>query len=66
MKLGKYITLMPYTVISGFMSGIGLIIIFLQIGPFLGHPASANVVESVGQYPYFFLTSMLRLRVWVF
>ncbi|MEO1341978.1 MAG: SulP family inorganic anion transporter, partial [Cyanobacteria bacterium J06635_13] len=27
MRLGKYITLMPYTVISGFMSGIGLIII---------------------------------------
>ena len=53
MRLGKYITLMPYTVISGFMSGIGLIIIFLQIGPFLGHPASANVVESVGKFPEF-------------
>ena len=52
-RLGKYITLMPYTVISGFMSGIGLIIILLQIGPFLGHPASANVVESLGQFPYF-------------
>ena len=35
-KLGKYITLMPYTVISGFMSGIGLILIVLQIAPFLG------------------------------
>ncbi|WP_448563746.1 bicarbonate transporter BicA [Trichothermofontia sp.] len=37
-KLGKYITLMPYSVISGFMSGIGVILIILQIGPFLGHP----------------------------
>ena len=27
---------MPYTVISGFMSGIGIILIILQIGPFLG------------------------------
>jgi SulP family sulfate permease len=36
LKLGKYITLMPYTVISGFMSGIGIILIILQIGPFLG------------------------------
>ena len=54
MRLGKYITLMPYTVISGFMSGIGLIIILLQIGPFLGHPASANVVESVSKFGYFF------------
>ena len=53
MRLGKYITLMPYTVISGFMSGIGLIIILLQIGPLLGQPASANVVESVSQFPNF-------------
>ena len=36
LKLGKYITLMPYTVISGFMSGIGLILITLQFGPLLG------------------------------
>ena len=35
-KLGKYITLMPYSVISGFMSGIGVILILLQIAPFLG------------------------------
>ena len=53
MRLGKYITLMPYTVISGFMSGIGVIIILLQFGPFLGHSASANVVESVTKLPYF-------------
>ena len=53
-RLGKYITLMPYTVISGFMSGIGAIIILLQIGPFLGHPASANVIKSVSKIPYFF------------
>ncbi len=36
LKLGRYITMMPYTVISGFMSGIGIILIILQIGPFLG------------------------------
>ena len=53
MGLGKYITLMPYTVISGFMSGVGLIIILLQIGPFLGHPASADVIESVSNFPDF-------------
>ncbi len=35
-KLGRYITLMPYTVISGFMSGIGVILIILQTAPFLG------------------------------
>jgi len=37
LRLGKYITLMPYTVISGFMSGIGIILIILQLPPFLGH-----------------------------
>ena len=36
LKLGRYITQMPYTVISGFMSGIGLILIILQLGPVLG------------------------------
>jgi len=35
-KLGKYITNMPYSVISGFMSGIGVILIILQVAPFLG------------------------------
>ncbi len=35
-KLGKYITLMPYSVISGFMSGIGVILILLQTAPLLG------------------------------
>ncbi len=53
LRLGKYITLMPYTVISGFMSGIGAIIIILQIGPLLGHSASAGVVNAFLQIPSF-------------
>ncbi|MEO1378205.1 MAG: SulP family inorganic anion transporter, partial [Cyanobacteria bacterium J06635_10] len=40
LRLGKYITLIPYTVISGFMSGIGFIILFIEIGPFFGHQGS--------------------------
>lgn len=36
LRLGRYITQMPYTVISGFMSGIGFILIVLQLGPALG------------------------------
>lgn len=53
LQLGKYIVLIPYAVISGFMSGIGIIIIFIQIGPFLGNPGSASVVESVSKIPDF-------------
>lgn len=37
--IGRYIKLMPQPVISGFMSGIGVIIIVLQIAPLLGHVA---------------------------
>jgi SulP family sulfate permease len=37
LKLGHYVTMMPYTVVSGFMTGIGIILIILQLGPFLGH-----------------------------
>ncbi|WP_299416430.1 SulP family inorganic anion transporter [Acaryochloris sp. IP29b_bin.148] len=51
LRLGKYITLMPYTVISGFMSGVGLIIITLQIAPLLGHKASSKVVSAIQQLP---------------
>lgn len=44
LKLGKYVTLMPYSVISGFMSGIGVILILLQISPLLGQVAPAGGV----------------------
>lgn len=53
MRLGKYITFIPYTVISGFMSGVGFIILFLQIGPLLGHPSSPKVVDSLSNLPKF-------------
>ncbi len=44
LKLGKYVTLMPYSVVSGFMSGIGVILIILQLSPLLGHSAPAGGV----------------------
>lgn len=51
MKLGQYITMMPYTVISGFMSGIGVIIIVLQIPPLLGVSLSGSIPIVVGGLP---------------
>ncbi len=36
LRLGKYIKYIPYPVVSGFMSGIGLIIVITQIFPFIG------------------------------
>lgn len=46
LKLGKYITLMPYSVVSGFMSGIGIILVILQLAPFLGHPSPPGGVTG--------------------
>lgn len=36
-KLGRYIKYIPYPVVSGFMSGIGVIIIITQLFPMLGY-----------------------------
>ena len=49
LKLGRYIPLVPYSVVSGFMSGIGFIILVLQIGPFLGIQTSGGVISSLSQ-----------------
>lgn len=53
LRLGKYITLVPFPVISGFMSGIGVIIILLQLGPLLGHPSASGIAASVQALPGF-------------
>ena len=39
MRIGRFVAFTPYSVISGFMSGIGVIIILLQILPFLDRPS---------------------------
>ena len=49
LKLGRYITMLPYNVISGFMTGIGVILIFMQIAPFLGQETPAGGVIGVIQ-----------------
>ncbi|NEO25698.1 MAG: SulP family inorganic anion transporter, partial [Kamptonema sp. SIO4C4] len=49
LRLGRYITMLPYNVISGFMTGIGVILIFLQIAPFLGQETPKGGVLGVVQ-----------------
>ncbi|EMK3384703.1 SulP family inorganic anion transporter [Vibrio parahaemolyticus] len=52
LKMGKYVTLMPYSVISGFMSGIGVILIILQLSPLLGHAApTGGVLGTLSALP---------------
>jgi sulfate permease, SulP family len=56
LRLGRYITMLPYNVISGFMSGIGTILIFMQIAPFLGQETPAGgVIGVIRNLPTLFL-----------
>lgn len=47
LKLGTLIKFIPYPVISGFMSGIGVIIILLQLFPAFGQSSPSNTVGVV-------------------
>lgn len=51
MKIGRYITYMPYPVISGFMSGIGIIIIILQLGPLAGYDLKGTIPNILAELP---------------
>lgn len=52
LKLGRYVAFVPFTVISGFMSGIGCIIIAIEIAPLFGHEASKHgVLEAISMIP---------------
>ncbi|MBN4049711.1 SulP family inorganic anion transporter [Bacteroidales bacterium AH-315-N07] len=46
-KIGKYIKYIPYPVLSGFMTGIGVIIILYQVYPFMGHSSAKSTVDII-------------------
>lgn len=54
LRVGKFIEFVPHPVVSGFMSGIGVIIILIQIGPLLGQETSAKPLTAVQMMPEFF------------
>lgn len=51
LKIGKYIRYIPYPVLSGFMSGIGIIIILQQIYPLFGMKSPVLIVDMITQLP---------------
>lgn len=53
-KLGKYVRYIPYPVLSGFMSGIGVIIILQQLYPLVGKSASGSMVDLLMGLPQAF------------
>ena len=42
LRIGRFVTYTPYSVISGFMTGVGVIIILVQTLPFLGAPVASG------------------------
>ncbi|MGD2141275.1 MAG: SulP family inorganic anion transporter [Burkholderiales bacterium] len=53
--IGRFIKLVPYPVVSGFMSGIGCIIIVLQLAAVLGHPMpEGSIIVKITALPSMF------------
>lgn len=52
LRLGRYIRYIPYPVVSGFMSGIGVIIIITQLFPALGYNPVADAELVAQQMPH--------------
>lgn len=50
-RMIKYV---PYPVISGFLTGIGLIIILLQLAPLVGGVAQSSTIKALMNYPNVF------------
>ena len=50
-RIGKWVHYIPYPVISGFMSGIGVIIIIMQVNPFLGVASDSSVPRILWNLP---------------
>ena len=50
-KIGKYIRYIPYPVLSGFMSGIGVIIILQQLYPLFGQSAGGSMIDLLAGLP---------------
>ena len=46
LRIGRYVTYTPASVVSGFMSGVGVIIIIIQALPFIGLPGNAEGIPG--------------------
>ncbi len=51
LRLGQYIRYIPYPVLSGFMSGIGIIIISTQLFPLIGQDSPQGIITIYKDFP---------------
>ena len=49
--IGQFIRIVPYSVVSGFMTGIGVIIIIIQIGRLIGHEPPGGTIPALTFIP---------------
>lgn len=51
LKLGQFIKFTPYSVVSGFMTGLGILYMLLQLNPFLGLPGARSISAALTELP---------------
>lgn len=52
LRVGRFVSYTPYSVISGILTGVGVIVIVLQSRPFAGLPAATGgVVDTIRAWP---------------
>ncbi len=54
LNIARYVKYFPYPVISGFMSGVGIIIVLLQIYPFAGVSSPGKTIAVFTELPRLF------------
>jgi len=66
LKISRFIHYIPYSVIAGFMCGIGVLIILNQVNPFLGlEKGKKIIIENINvQALYIAVPSLLILFLW--
>ena len=54
LRIASYVKYFPYPVISGFMSGVGFIIVILQLFPFVGLDSAKSTIAVLKDLPRLF------------
>ncbi len=54
LNIASYVKYFPYPVVSGFMSGVGLIIVILQLFPFVGLGSAKSTLAVIQDLPRLF------------
>jgi SulP family sulfate permease len=60
LNIAGYVKYFPYPVVSGFMSGVGLIIVILQLFPFAGLGSAKSTIAVIQDLPRLFTEANLN------